>query len=179
VLAQQQEQWRRMRAIALSLGALLVVGIGLVWVINSQRPQPGRAVPIVGWEHIEDGIKAVDHNSTPPTSGQHYANPAPVGFYDRPVPNETQVHNLEHGQIMLQYTCSDCPELPERLRAFTQRYPKWVLVAPYPDPEGKVGTRIALTAWGRIDIFDEFDEQRITNFIEAFKNKGREVVMTD
>ena len=30
-------------------------------------------------------------------------------------------------------------------------------------------TRIALTAWGRIDQFEEFDEARIRRFIEAYR----------
>jgi hypothetical protein len=67
--------------------------------------------------------------------------------------------------------------LAEQLAVFNQRYPKWVLVAPYPDPT--VGARIALTAWGRIDTFDEFDEQRITRFIEAYKNRGPERVIME
>jgi hypothetical protein len=39
-----------------------------------------------------------------------------------------------------------------------------VILAPYPNLE----TRIALTAWGRIDTFEDFDEQRIVRFIDAY-----------
>ena len=30
-------------------------------------------------------------------------------------------------------------------------------------------TRIALTAWTRLDTFDEFDENRIVRFIDAYR----------
>lgn len=38
-------------------------------------------------------------------------------------------------------------------------------MAPYP----KLDTKIALTAWTRIDKFNDFDEERIQKFIKAFK----------
>jgi hypothetical protein len=40
-----------------------------------------------------------------------------------------------------------------------------VIPAPYPD----IDTLIALTAWGRIDKLDAFDEARIDRFIKAYK----------
>ena len=88
---------------------------------------------IAGWEHIADGQKATDFNSVPPTSGQHYASPANPGISDIPIQDEVQVHNLEHGQIIIQYTCTDCPEIVEKLKPFAEKHKPWVLVAPYPN----------------------------------------------
>lgn len=174
---QQQDQTRQMVAIAVSAAAALIVVGGIIWLLTRQSaPVTGRQITIAGAEHIPDTQKATDHNSVPPTSGQHYARTAPDGIQAAPVPDEVQVHNLEHGQIMIQYTCA-CPDLAQQLAVFAQRYPKWVLVAPYPNPN--VGARIALTAWGYLDTFDEFDEARITNFIEARKNKGPEKVIME
>lgn len=174
----RQEQLRQLRTAVIAAAAVLVLGGGFVWWFS--RPAevpPGRTVPIVGWAHIQPPEKGDDYNTWPPTSGEHYETTAAAGVHEQPIPNELQVHNLEHGQIVIQYTCTDCPELANQLKAFAARYPRWVLVGPYPDP--RVGARIALTAWGRIDTFDEYDEQRIVRFIEAYKNKGREVVMSD
>jgi len=39
-----------------------------------------------------------------------------------------------------------------------------VILAPYPGLKEK----IALTAWSRIDKLDDFDEDRIVGFIEAY-----------
>lgn len=173
------ERQRQIRQALIGLVALALVGGGLAWVVSrgAFAEAPGRSVPIVGHEHIDADKKGADYNSVPPTSGQHYTTTANAGVHTTPIPDEVQVHNLEHGQIMVQYTCTDCPELAEQLKGFAARYPKWVLVAPYPDP--RVGARIVLTAWGRIDTFDEYDEARIQRFIEYYKNKGRERVIMD
>lgn len=41
-------------------------------------------------------------------------------------------------------------------------------------PRPNLDTRIALTAWTRIDKFDDFDEDRIVIFIDALRNRGPE-----
>ena len=53
----------------------------------------------------------------------------------------------------------------EKLRGAVGRYPSHVILAPYPGMK----TRVALTAWGRIDTLEEFDEKRIVRFIEAYR----------
>ena len=89
--------------------------------------------------------------------------PWPAGVvHTEPIPDELQVHNLEDGGVLIQYRCDEpCPELVEQLTAAGQPYLSspypYVILAPYPEME----TRIALTAWGRIDQFEEFDEARI------------------
>lgn len=67
---------------------------------------------------------------------------------------------------MIQYNCPDgCEELVQKLEEIVRQYDEFVVLAPYPDMDA----RIALTAWNRIDTFDEFDETRIVNFINAFR----------
>lgn len=67
---------------------------------------------------------------------------------------------------MVQYSCpSGCAELVARLTAIVSQYPEQVILAPYPG----LKQRIALTAWGRIDTFDDFDEARIQRFIRAYR----------
>jgi len=76
------------------------------------------------------------------------------------------VHNLEDGGVVVQYSCPEgCEDLVAQLSAIVSRYDGGVILAPYPDME----PRIALTAWGRIDTFDKFDENRIVRFIRAFQ----------
>jgi hypothetical protein len=53
----------------------------------------------------------------------------------------------------------------DKLTAIVGRYDRQVILAPYPGMD----KRIALTAWGRIDKFDAFDEQRIVRFIAAYR----------
>jgi hypothetical protein len=67
---------------------------------------------------------------------------------------------------MVQYNCpSGCPDLVEKLAAIVRQYPEHVILAPYPGMK----TRIALTAWTRIDAFDDFDASRVSRFIKAYR----------
>ncbi|MBI4212896.1 MAG: DUF3105 domain-containing protein [Chloroflexi bacterium] len=188
VHARERQRQRELRARRIRLGIVLagvaamaaLLGVGIV---ASTRGLPGRSVALQGTDHIGKGVAHIAYNSTPPTSGPHWniAGEGPVawGIYDAPIPNEAQIHNLEHGGIMIQYNCSDCPELKQQLEDFYNRYvpthriplfpnSSKIIVAPYPD----MPSRVALTAWGRIDTLDAFDEERIIKFIEAFRDKG-------
>ena len=44
-------------------------------------------------------------------------------------------------------------------------YLKEVVMSPYPD----MNRRIALTSWGKLDAFDEFDAQRVSRFIDRYE----------
>ncbi len=130
---------------------------------------PGRAVPDQGRDHVLPGQSHPPYNTTPPTSGWHWLSTAPWGIHTEPIPDELQVHNLEHGGVLIQYNC-DCPDLVEKLAAIVKRYPSHVILAPYP----KMPYRVALTAWTRIDTLEDFDEARIVRFIEAYRMRGPE-----
>ena len=83
-----------------------------------------------------------------------------------PIVRELQVHNLEDGGVMVQYHCATpCPDLVAGLTGIVRRYETQVILAPYPG----MPTRIALTAWTRLDAFDDFDEARIVRFIRAYR----------
>src|SRR5437870_5529515 len=120
--------------------------------------QPGKP------PHRKEDSPHEPYNSDPPTSGPHLPYIAPWGVHTRPIPLPLQVHNLEDGGVLVQYNC-ECPELVEQLRAIVRRYDRQVILAPYPTMK----SRIALTAWTRIDAFDAFDETRIVRFIEAYR----------
>ena len=119
-------------------------------------------VPILPSPHIPLSAAHPPYNSDPPTSGPHTDALAPWGVHNDPIAKEMQVHNLEDGGIVINYSCQDCPDLVERLKAITRRYDR-VVLAPY----SGLDRRIALTAWGKIDKFDEVDEARIVTFIKT------------
>ena len=99
---------------------------------------------------------------------------APWGMYDQPIPKEYQVHNLEDGGVLLQYSCpKGCPDLIKKLQALLVKYKKradtekkylHLVIAPYP----LMDSRLALTAWTRLAKLDDFDEALIDRFIEAY-----------
>src|SRR5574337_108059 len=119
------------------------------------------SVPIEPSPHVPAGTPHPPYNSDPPTSGPHAPGLARWGVYTDPVPKELQVHNLEDGGVVMQYSCQDCPDLIKQLTTIAERYDR-IILAPYPGLDRK----IALTAWGSIDKYDEFDEARIVTFIK-------------
>ncbi len=134
--------------------------------VRETKAEPGQTVPTLGNQHIASpDTPHQPYNTRPPTSGLHLESLARWGIHSQPIPDELQVHNLEDGGVLVQYRCRDCDELVAKLRAIVSRYPDRVILAPYPHMD----TRIALTAWGRIDAFDEVDEGRIVRFIEAYR----------
>jgi len=166
--AEERRKKERRRLITrLSLAILLVLGFGYAgyWAYGRiTAPVTWREFPSLGNAHIPSpATPHIPYNSDPPTSGPHTPYLAKWGIHDRPIPKEEQVHNLEDGGVVIQYNCPEgCAELVEKLTAISRRYDRTVL-APYPGMD----RRIALTAWRRLDKFDEFDEPRIVRFINA------------
>jgi hypothetical protein len=149
-----------------SVAAAVVVAILVGWfAYQSAADLPGEKLPDLGNLHLQSASDPhTPYNSEPPTSGPHLGYLAPWGVHTRPIVNELQVHNLEDGGVMVQYNCT-CPELVDKLKAIVSRYDKFVVLAPYP----AMKSRIALTAWTRIDRFEEFDERRVVRFIDAYR----------
>jgi hypothetical protein len=167
-LKQKAFKPRRRSKRLLSWGAAIVVAVGVGWfAYQAGSTLPGEAVSSLGNAHIGSLTEPhIPYNSNPPTSGPHIGSLAPWGIHTAPIPRELQVHNLEDGGALVQYNCPEgCPELVEKLEKIVRRYEKFVILGPYPEMD----RRIALTAWTRIDKFNEFDEQRIVRFIEAYK----------
>ena len=159
--------WRRYGWPLVGTGVLVALAVVGWFAYQSAANLPGTPVPSLGNAHIQTlADPHLPYNSDPPTSGPHLPYIAPWGIHTASIPKELQVHNLEDGGVLVQYNCPQgCPDLVEKLAAIVNRYAKQVILAPYPGMD----KRIALTAWGRIDKFDDFDERRIVRFITAYK----------
>jgi Protein of unknown function (DUF3105) len=167
-MTQQAERQRRRRRtwVLRGVGIVAVLAVGFFAYRGLTQEYPGRAVPTLDNQHVASvNTPHIPYNTRPPTSGPHLPYLAPWGIHAKPIPDELQVHNLEDGGVLVQYDCRDCEALIAKLKAIVSRYPDQVILAPYPNLE----TRIALTAWGRINTFDDFDEPRIVRFIEAYR----------
>ena len=164
----REAQRRRQTFTAIAVGAVVVVALALLFGLNVLRAAnlPGERLSDLGNLHIEEGTRSpIAYNSTPPTSGPHYPSLAEWGVHDETLPDELVVHNLEDGGVGVWYNCPEgCPELVDQLAEVVGQYDEGVLMAPYPGMD----TRIALTAWTRIDRFEAFDEERVADFIEAY-----------
>jgi len=125
-------------------------------------------IPILGSDHVREGIKVV-YNSNPPTSGNHWSQPAEWGFYSTPLPDEQLVHNLEHGGIWISYKDVD-EETITKLKDIANKYPQALIVTPRTPNDVK----ITLASWGRLLRLDKFDEELISSFIKNNVNKAPE-----
>lgn len=113
--------------------------------------------------HLPEGVRSVyQYDSDPPTSGPHWEDVrAPMRVVSVPLPIELQIHELEHGSILMQYNCEvSCPDLVDQLASIAQPY-DYVIVAPNP----ALPARVVVSAWRRLLKLDDFDEQRVREFI--------------
>jgi hypothetical protein len=109
-------------------------------------------------------------NSFPPSSGRHYYQWVLWGDYTEPQPLIKEVHNLEHGGMIIQYG-SKVPKADVRkINDFWQSDPNAMLVAPLP----KLGDKIALTAWTQWAECTKFDQNAFAKFRSAFRYHGPE-----
>lgn len=136
----------------------------------SNSPIPlGEEFPIEGRTHVPEGTKVDYHNSNPPTSGNHWPRPAEWGIYDKPLPDEVLVHNLEHGGIWISYKDVD-EETKSKIKSIAEKYPRAVIVTPRPENDAK----ISIASWGRLIKMDSLDEGLVERFIRSNINKAPE-----
>ena len=165
----QDERDRRRRRLRLAVygvaGLAAVAALAFGYWLAFLQPRPGESVSTSGASD-HSGQPAGGYSTSPPTSGPHAAQ-APAWGEQSALPEASQVHALEHGGVLVQYNCSTpCLELVRNLQSITREYDRAVILAPY----SRMDARIALTSWGRIDLLDEFDRERIEEFVD--KNRG-------
>lgn len=117
------------------------------------------------------GISSI--KTLPPTDIQGHVEENPSShILKKPMSIEIQKHMLEHADgegppgVVINYNCEnyECEDgLIENLESFAEKYPLNVYVAPFK----KMDAKIALTKFGKIELLEEFDEERIKNFIEG------------
>lgn len=174
--AQARRRQKRIRTVALIVVAVLVLGAVSVFAYQSiTYEEPGETVADLGGGHVPDGTIVEDYNTDPPTSGQHYAQTARWGVHEEPVPNENQVHNLEHGGIVIQYNDSVSEEQVSELESIVNQCDVKLLLAPRPDMEQP----IAVTAWTHYQNFDQVDREAIQDFIDAHVDEGPERIASE
>jgi hypothetical protein len=129
----------------------------------------GPAAKALGHNHV-DG--PVTYSVTPPVGGDHNAEWMNCGVYDKPVPTERAVHNLEHGAIWITYQ----PSLPkaeiQQLQAFEKKQSmiastssRYVDVTPYPG----LPTPIVATSWGFQLRLSSPTDPRLQQFVNKLR----------
>lgn len=132
---------------------------------------PGERFPSLGNLHIGQGDE-VTYNSTPPTSGPHYPSIAGWGTYTElndSVSDPYLVHNMEDAGVVLWYRAGTPEENQQRASALesaydSARYRRVIIV-----PRENLETLYAMTAWQRLETFDEVNPEQINTFMEAYE----------
>jgi hypothetical protein len=150
----------------------------------------GFTTSILGRDHSLNAGETIEYGFCPPTSGRHYnvagAGPIRAAVY----PNSAEqppggwVHNLEHGWVVLLYSCKNgCPSDEEMAQMQA-----WYDAAPVPNAENNQGcakealvarfdsmtTRFAVVAWGRALLTDEFNLDTAKTFAQQWTDPGSE-----
>lgn len=167
----KQQQGQKPRSltpwlIGVGLALLIAVPTGLNFYRQSQLP--GERFRSLGNAHIgEDATPR--YSSSPPTSGPHLPYAAGWGAYTEVQPDPLLVHNLEDAGVILWYKsgtpAENAAEVKKLENAYDARRYRRVVIAPRDDLE----TRYAITAWGRLETFDEPDSAQIDAFMEAYE----------
>ena len=158
--------------VVLAAAAGVIYGL-IFWSKSMSENKPGEVIPEMPTRaHIPPDSPRPDYNSSPPTSGDHYAQPANWGVYEQPVADQQLVHNLEHGGIWISYRDPSDTELVSQLKSVADDFSLKVIMT----PRAQNDSRIAVAAWGRILKLENFDEDQIRGFISAFINRGPEQV---
>jgi hypothetical protein len=126
--------------------------------------------PSQGRQHTSKLTAKIKYNSFPPTSGTHYYVPAVWNFYTSPLVLVQEVHNLEHGGIVVQWGNQVPQSTVAKIRDFWQADPDAMLMAPLP----KLGNKIALTAWTHLATCTHFSDRAFSAFRDAYRGKGPE-----
>jgi hypothetical protein len=157
---------RRQRTVRIAIiaTAVAVVGGGFIALVVDSRPAgaPEGVVDIdeTSRNHVTGEVA---YANQPPAGGDHAGVWQTCGYYDRPVPDETAVHSLEHGAVWIQYREDLDEAVKDRFRQITDREP-FVLASPVPD----LGSLVVLSAWSKQLRLDSVDDPRFNQFLEAF-----------
>ena len=149
----------------------------------------GQAIDEMPHIHIAPPAQ-VQYDHDPPTSGCHYniQGQAPVapGVYDKEIPAEYWVHNLEHGYVVVLYNCpSGCDSDLQKLVAWHKGLPPdpaangaipyaKVLVLPW----HTMPKKFAAVSWDYYSGWDTLDISQVQAFYDNHVGHAPEGAMT-
>jgi Protein of unknown function (DUF3105) len=197
---EQEAGLGRFRTPVLALTVIaVVVGVSLFVFVSAASPtyacssvdtvQPqasgelGQVQPDMGNQHVSPGDK-ITYPVCPPASGKHInqngygpLQPKVYGPDDQSIPNGW-VHNLEHGGLVLLYSCDKgaCDDASiAQLQAFSSGFPNSAICNLQPGIVGPVvarfeqmPTRYAALVWDRVLYLDTLDVQKVYDFFTMY-----------
>ena len=188
-----EEQRRAAQKRAARKGNLITIGIAIVvlglvvTLVAFQRQEESGPIGVAaeqagctdieehedeGNNHLEIGTPFDDYRTNPPTSGNHWEQPAAFGFYADPQPKQQLVHNLEHGQIVFWYRPDAPQETIDQIEEIVEEERVASVATPYDTIEDPY--TFAMTAWGASQSCERVSEEVVNEFRERYQGKGPE-----
>ena len=166
--AKRQRDFLRRTIIALVLGVV-------TWFLFFRTQTPTEIAGTKVMSFSTGGVNvhrtgSLEYETTPPVSGPHAPQPAACGTYAEPIPDEEQVHTLEHGAVGIQYRPDLDPDQIAVIEELVAGYDTHVFSAPYPSMEPNV----VVSSWGKKIELDSASTQAIRAYVSAFRLKGPE-----
>jgi Protein of unknown function (DUF3105) len=94
-------------------------------------------------QHTTSPDEQVRYRGNPPTLGRHAAQPAGDGLYQQAPPDESLVHTMEHGRVVIWAEPSLPAEARKTLRALFEEDDYQLVLT----PRGDMPYAVAATAW--------------------------------
>lgn len=181
----RQQSGSRMIFMIAAVVAVVFVGYQL-WSTSSGTKAPTGDVgipaePMENSGHVEAGTD-VEYSTNPPTSGPHFGQSVPAGFYNVgdsitlvPFGESNIVHSLEHGYVVFWYNCNvldaaGCTELKSQIQAVLDDVGGFkVIVFPWIF----IDEPLVMTSWGMIQPFQLFNSQLAADFVLANRSNPR------
>lgn len=182
------------KIIIIGVAVLLVGGLIFWFFQESSKPLPGTKQADMGRKHVPAG-SLQNAGGDMATSGDHYGDWIRAGVYETPLDDGNLIHSLEHGYVVLSYKCKvksekldgteatesgeqnrdeQCEETKNQLtKIYEKKGKRKLIIVPRP----QMSTKITLYAWNYLLKLDQFDEERITQFINTYRDQGPERTM--
>ncbi|WP_225850797.1 DUF3105 domain-containing protein [Streptomyces sp. HPF1205] len=163
----RRERRRRIVIWTTSVVAVAAVGGGIAAVVIANKPKSAPAIAgVVSYKNLTRNhvTHSVKYAQTPPVGGDHNPTWLNCGIYDKPVPNENAVHDLEHGAVWITYQ----PNLPAAQVAALKKTvgsQTYLDLSPYPG----LPSPVVVSAWGKQLKLKSATDPRLAKFIAAYK----------
>lgn len=181
----RQQAKRRKKLLTFGL-APAVLAAGTLFTVQrslSSKNALARAARAAGCgpvqEFADEGTRHLQANQTyryktnPPTSGPHAVQPAPWGSQAKQTPDQTLVHNLEHGGVIVHYNGLPNPQV-DKLESAVDSYRDGVVSNPNPKIDGQV----VLTSWRKMRKCEKYSPEVVQAYVKQNCGKGPEKVVT-
>ncbi len=143
---------------------MMVVMIPLnLFCLSNVGDQAGQTAEVQAVQILDTLDDApAEYSTDPPTSGPYVQELALAGFHSSTIPDPVQVANLERGYAIVHFNPSAGAGLEGQMRRLAREFEGQDVIV---QPDETLVSAVVLTAWGRIDELDEFDKDRIYEFV--------------